>query len=185
MADEPEHVVATPVEYSHKGNPIPSKLTPWKPGQPGNPKGGKRGPRGNSLTGHLKRHFDEIVRKEIPDGSARPQVVEMLRVELLAKLMGSQCFKTDGDPGWRRDCLKAVLERIDPVATGREFEPFVEPGPYATPIERSFIAELQRVAGLAPVTPMVVLAVLQRGNGNGQALGGGQVEDECEDGGGI
>ena len=188
MSPEPEQVEAKPVAYTHKGKPVSPARLPhiWKPGQCGNPKGGPRGPRRNA-NDELRRYFEEEVKREIPDGEGNPRVVKVARLELFVRMVGAACFKTDGDPGFRRDCVKYVWERLGPVVSAREWEPFVEQGQYTTEVGRNFLSELEQAAGLMPVTPTVVLAVLQRGNGNGRSLipDGDKEAEQQSDGAGI
>ena len=174
MTKAAEHVEARPVAYTHKGTPTQPHLlaSTWKPGQSGNPKGGPRGPRRN-VNDHLWEYFEKEIEREIPDGDRNPRVVKVQRMELFAQMVGANCFKVDIDPGLRRDCIKYVMERLAPAkTTERDWEPFVEQGQYTTEVGRSFLGELERTAGLMPVTPSIVLAVLQRGNGNGRGLAG-------------
>ena len=78
-----------------------------------------------ALQHQLFEYFGKVVKHQIADDPDHPKVVEISRLELLARLMGGACLNRDEngkaadiEPGFRRECLKAVLDRISPTKTG-------------------------------------------------------------------
>lgn len=90
----------------------------FQPGQSGNPKGGKKGAKRVQLRHLLNAHLQEKVTREVPDSAGRSQLIKITRMELMTRLMVAMVFNPDADPAFRRECLKQILARVDPVSTG-------------------------------------------------------------------
>lgn len=141
---------------SHKGNPIPPGLNPWKPGQSGNP-GGR--PRKLDFVDHLKGFFDEQVPNPRPQG---PKMIP--RLQYLAIMIGLGALREDGNPLLKRDCVKIVVDTLMPSRAKLEARiPIIAINPQIhceTAI--NFIAHLEAAAVGGEITPDIVLDLLDK-----------------------